>query len=297
MNQHLIVGCGYLGHRVARRWLAQGLDVSAITRRADRAGELKGQGIEPIIADVTDTASLVGLPACDVILYAVGFDRTAGKGIEEVYVSGLANVLDALPVPPRRFIYISSTGVYGQTDGSWVDETSPCQPTRPGGRACLAAEELLTASPFADQSVILRCAGLYGPGRIPRLADVERRQPIAANPDVYLNLIHIDDVAGIVECVGGDSRRPVGGDSCRRLSPLYTVSDGHPVLRRDFYNELAALLNLPQPTFNTPGEAVGNRRAGGDNKRVSNSRMTSELNVTLQCPTYCEGLASIVAGN
>jgi nucleoside-diphosphate-sugar epimerase len=203
---------------------------------------------------------------------------------------------EALSAPPRRLVYISSTGVYGQSDGSLVDENSPCQPTRPGGRACLAAEQRLLDSRFADQSVILRCAGLYGPGRIPRLADVEKQRPIAANPEVYLNLIHIDDVVNIVSaCVGGDSRRPVGGDSCRRLSPLYTVCDGHPVLRRDFYNELAGLLNLPQPTFNTTGEAGGDRRAGGDNKRIDNALMMNELNVTLQYPTYREGLAAIVA--
>jgi len=261
---------------VAGRWLAQGLEVTAVTRRADRADELKGQGIQPIIADVTDPTSLAGLPACDVVLYAVGFDRSAGKGIEEVYVNGLANVLDALPTPPRRFIYISSTGVYGQTDGGWVDENSPCQPTRPGGRACLAAEELLTASPSADQSVILRCAGLYGPGRIPRLADVEGRKPINANPDVYLNLVHIDDVANIVcECLRGDSRR---------LSGIYNV-----------YEELVSLLNLPHPTFGAPGEAVSGRRAGGDNKRINNVRMKNELNVKLQYPNYREGLAEIVA--
>ncbi len=278
--------------------------MSAVTRRADRAAELKGQGIQPIIADVTDRASLAALPACDVVLCAVGFDRAAGKGIEEVYVSGLANVLDALPAPPRRLVYISSTGVYGQTDGSLVDENSRCQPTRAGGRACLAAEKLLTASPFAEQSVILRCAGLYGPGRIPRLADVKQQRPIAANPDVFLNLIHIDDVVNIVcVCAEGDSRRPVGGDSCRptvggdscrRLSTLYTVSDGHPVLRRDFYNELARLFNLPQPIFSTTGETAGDRRAGSDNKRIDNARMKNALSLTMRYPSYREGLAAII---
>ena len=282
MCTHLIAGCGYLGHRVARRWLAAGNRVSAITRSRQRATKLRGEDISPIVADIARRDSLGNLPPADVVLFAVGFDRQAGNSIEEVYVGGLANLLDALPKPPRRLIYISSTGVYGQTDGSWVDELSPCQPNRAGGRACLAAEQLLQASEVAKQTVILRSAGLYGPGRIPRAADFESQSPISANPDVWLNLIHIDDIADLVVQVAADTPP----------SNLYVVSDGNPVKRREFYKYLAELKGLPSPTFAPPEEPSG-RRAGGDNKRVNSQRLVSELQPQLQYPSFREGLAAI----
>src|SRR4051794_21685705 len=96
---HLILGCGYLGRVVARRWLADGQSVAALTR--SHGDELRTLGIEPVIGDVTDPA--LQLPAADVVLYAVGLDRSAGMSMREVYFGGLANVLAALPAV-RRFV-------------------------------------------------------------------------------------------------------------------------------------------------------------------------------------------------
>src|SRR6476469_6727949 len=104
---HLIFGCGYLGTAVAHVWLAGGKRVAALTR--SRAEELRALGIDPIVGDVTEPASF-RLPAADMVLYAIGLDRSARKSMREVYVGGLANVLDALPAP-RRFVYVSSTSV------------------------------------------------------------------------------------------------------------------------------------------------------------------------------------------
>ncbi|MBL8830463.1 MAG: NAD(P)H-binding protein, partial [Planctomycetaceae bacterium] len=124
MSTKLIVGCGYLGLRVAGRWLAQGDTVYAVTRSSARADEWRGLGIHPLIADVTDPASLRDLPVAETVLFAVGYDRSAGKAIGDVYVDGLRHVLDALPTATGRVIYISSTGVYGECDGDWVDEST-----------------------------------------------------------------------------------------------------------------------------------------------------------------------------
>lgn len=283
MVTHLIFGCGYLGHRVAMRWRRDGRPVAAVTRSPQRAQNLAADGLSPVIADVTKPDSLANLPASETVLYAVGFDRAGKQSIEQVYVNGLANVLDALPAPAERLIYVSSTGVYGQTDGGWVDEDSPCAPGRAGGRACLAAEQLLLDSPLADRCVILRCAGLYGPGRIPRLSDVQANQPIRANPDAYLNLIHVDDAADIV-CRVAEIDPP---------SRLYLVSDGHPAPRRDFYNALAKRNGMPPPKFAPPEAADDERRAGGDNKRISNRRLMREIQPQLNYPSYLAGLAAL----
>jgi nucleoside-diphosphate-sugar epimerase len=138
LTSRLIIGCGYLGRRVARSWVARGDTVYALTRSPAHAAELKTLGCQPRFGDVTDPQSLSDLPECDTLLYAVGQDRTSGKTQREVYVEGLKNVLDRVAAKAGQFLYISSTSVYGQNSGEWVDESSPCQPGSPGGRDCLA---------------------------------------------------------------------------------------------------------------------------------------------------------------
>src|SRR3954469_8573501 len=113
----LIMGCGYLGRRIAARACAAGRRVYAATRSPHRADEFHRFGLEPVLCDVLDTDSLQALPAGPDEVYAVGFDRTAGKTMRNVYVDGLENVLNMLDVDDyRRFVYISSTGVYGQAN-------------------------------------------------------------------------------------------------------------------------------------------------------------------------------------
>ena len=121
----LIFGCGYLGRRVATACAANGRRVFAVTRSQNTAAEFRESGWQPVVADITKPDSLGDLPETDGVLFAVGFDRTAGIPIEDVYVTGLKNVLERLPRfsnERQRFIYISSTGVYGQTNGDWVDD-------------------------------------------------------------------------------------------------------------------------------------------------------------------------------
>ncbi len=133
----LIVGCGYLGLRVARLWMAAGHAVAGLVRSAASAESLAREGIRPIVADVTQPSSLLTLPVADTLLYAVGYDPAGGASRSAVYVDGLRAVLDALSPEVRRVILISSTGVYAEQGGAWVDESTPCQPSRESGRACL----------------------------------------------------------------------------------------------------------------------------------------------------------------
>jgi nucleoside-diphosphate-sugar epimerase len=285
-HQKLIIGCGYLGSRVAELWQAKGHEVWAITRSDQRAQAFARQGLRPIVADVLDAESLRGLPQVRTVLFAVGYDRSAGRSIHEVYVDGLRRVVEALPDGVEQFIYISSTGVYGSAGGEWVDEQTPCQPARAGGLACLAAEELLAASRWRAQTVRLRLAGIYGPDRIPRRETLLAGEPIAAPASGYLNLIHVADAAAVV----------LAAETLAKPPAVYCVSDGHPAVRREYYEELARLVGAPAPQFVAPVADSPAAQRAESNRRVGNQRMLSELGVALKYPSFREGLRAITCG-
>lgn len=273
----LIFGCGYLGRRAAKLWSAQGNEVFAVTRRRGARDDVSRLGATPIVADVTDAASLVALPECDVALFAVGYDRDSTQSIGDVYAGGAANVAAALAPTLKKFLYISSTGVYGPGDGGVVDEQTECRPQREGGKACWAAEQALAASPLADRTIVLRLAGIYGPGRLPRVEPLLRGEPLAVDPDAYLNLIHVDDAARVVLAVAAQTAPP----------EMFVVSDGRPVRRRDYLQELASLAGAPPPVFASEGPTATSR--GGD-KRASNRKLTQQLSLAWRYPSYREGL-------
>jgi nucleoside-diphosphate-sugar epimerase len=239
----------------------------------------------PWVGNVTRPETLPRLPAVDTVLWSVGFDRDVAQTIHDVYVHGLRHFLEALPSPVGRLIYISSTGVYGQTDGSWVNETTECRPQRYGGQVFLAGEQLLLQSEFADRSVILRLAGIYGPARLPRLAQLRASQPIDTAPQNLLNLIHVDDAAHVVQQAAARALQ---------LPRVFLVADGRPVVRAEFYAEAARLFGTPPAVFRSvPGGGLADRRGRG-HKRVCNDRMRTELGTRLRYPSYREGLAAIL---
>ena len=279
----LIFGCGYLGLRVARLWLAAGETVFAVTRSAERGRELAAAGVRPIIGDILAETQLPLPQEVRTVLFAVGHDRGI-RSIHETFVRGLAHAILWMPNSIDRFLFISSTGVYGQVTGQEVDEDSPCEPTREGGKASLAAERLLQGSRFDSQAIILRLAGLYGPGRIPRSADVIAGRPIDAPARGWLNLIHVEDAARIALLAEERSKAP----------RTYVVSDGVPVERAEYYAELARLLGAPPPRFVEPAaDSPAVQRAGSD-KRVNPRRMLAELQPRLLYPDYRAGLKGIV---
>ena len=281
----LILGCGYLGERVARRWREAGDEVVVITRSAERATSFGEQGYRAVVADVTRPETLRNLPAADTVLFAVGYDRTSAQSIAEVYAGGVRNVLDALPADTGRFIYISTTGVYGDANGRWVDERTSPDPQREGGRASLAAEQILAAHPLGGRGIILRLAGIYGPGRLPFVDKLRDGQPISAPSAGHLNLIHVDDAATVVLAAG-------------QLTPfdngprIYCVCDGHPVQRGDFYRELARLSGAQPPQFIEPDPNSPRAARAAADRRVRNDRMLHDLSVKLAYPDYRAGLAA-----
>ena len=272
----LIVGCGYLGRRVAKRWLANGQTVFGLVPRPKQARQLELEGVRPIVADVTRPETLASLPPAETVLYSLGYNAHGGSSREAVSIEGLRSVLDALPPGVGRFIYTSSTGVYGQTDGSWVDEHSPCRPTREAGRVLLAAEQLLARHPLGRRTIVLRLAGLYGPDRI-----LPKAQRLAASPSPvatsgYVNLIHVDDAADIVLAA------EVRGEPPR----TYVVSDGHPIDRREYYVRLARLAKVSPPEFLERSAREASLVRAGTSRRVDNTRMLAELGVTLNYPSF-----------
>jgi nucleoside-diphosphate-sugar epimerase len=265
----LIVGYGYLGRRVAD--LDQnGHRITALTRSPEKAGHIKDREHTPIIGDVLDPATLAALPAADVMLIALTHDPESGTSKRALLVDGVANLVRELHSRVGHIVYISSTSVYGQSDGSWVDESSPTEPTTEGGQLTLEAERALQAICNAPGSTcrltILRLAGIYGPQRlIARVDQLRAGRPVAGSPDAWLNLIHRDDAVSIV----GDV---IEG---RGTSRIYLICDDRPVTRGEFYTAIAHEIGAPPPTFD-PDSSEG-RRTRGLNKRCRNTLMHEEL--------------------
>jgi len=293
----LVIGCGYLGRRVAAIWRLRGDRVSALTRSPENAAALQAEGIDPIVGDVLDPASLRNLPSADAVLYAVGFDKTASATKREVYVTGLENVLREIGPRVGRLVYISSTSVYGQDAGEWIDETSICTPSTEDGRICLAAEQMIwrffpsnseaaepVPSPRSDRACganVLRFSGIYGPGRLlRRIESVRGGEVIRANPEGFLNLIHVDDGARIVTELAERGRS----------GATYLVTDDQPIRRREYYTLLARSVGAPAPVFQDDRE-----EAHRLNKRCSNARVRSELGDVFKFPTCETGLADAIA--
>ncbi len=269
----LIFGCGYLGSRVAERWLQQGRTVAALTR--SRGEELTRRGIIPIVGDVCDPQSLTGLPPARTVLYAIGLDRSAVHSMRDVYVTGLTHALQTL-TSANRLIYVSSTSVYGQTDGGWVNESSPTEPLEESGRIVLEAEAVLMK--LRPDAIRLRFAGIYGPGRLLRERSIREGQSLGGDPDKWLNLIHVDDGAAAVLAAEAEA---VPGDLC-------LVADNEPVSRRDFYTHLAELLHAPAARF---VESPASRET---HRRIRNQKMIDHLHLALRFPDYRSGLAQAV---
>jgi nucleoside-diphosphate-sugar epimerase len=275
----LVIGRGYLGDRVVNQWAGEKLYFT--TRNRERAAALERVDRIPVVCDVTKPETLTGLPQVDWVLYAVGLDRSTGQSMRDVYIQGLANVLDRLP-PPKRLVYISSTSVYGQQDGEWVDENAVTEPAEESGRIVLEAESVLRAK--IPAAMILRFAGIYGPKRLLRLNAVQSGEPIGGEPDRWLNLIHVVD--GVQAVYGAFAHGKLGG--------IYNVADGHPCRRREFYGTLANLLGAPEPHFvpRAPGQPPP--RHDRTNRQISNKRMVQELKVLLGYPDFSVGLTASV---
>lgn len=279
-----IVGCGYLGERVAAKISSSGVETHALTRQEERAQEFQRRGWQAHRGDWLQSSSLSNLPRVDTLLVAVTHRAVEGVPPPQTHILGLTNLFAALPKPWPRIVYISTTGVYAQDDGDWVNEDSPCQPTRPGGIAALSAEDWLIKQ-FGNDVTILRMAGLYGPDRIP---NAERmRQKAALNPQdhTYLNLIHIEDAAGY--CV----------EALQRNHPQtrYLVADGTPIRRSDYYQFLLDFLKIDSQSLAVADSPSPLPRRSESNKRIDVSRLHHDFSYRCRYADFREGIKASCA--
>ena len=279
----LIVGCGYVGMALGKELTAHGHEVFGLRRTERGAAELESAGIQGVLGDITRGEDLARLDAeYDWVVNCVS---ASGGGVEDyraVYLRGARNLVAWLEArPPKKFVYTSSTGVYGQTDGLLVDETSPAEPQTETGRVLVEAEEVLleAARRMKLPAVILRLAGIYGPGRGYWLRENLRGQArIEGTGQRLINSIHRDDAAGAI----------LAALHRGRPGEVYNVVDDEPVSQIEFFEWLSTVLagTLP-PAVPEDLQAAGQR--GLSHKRVSNLKLKAELGYRFKFPTFREG--------
>ncbi len=288
MKRLLIVGCGYVGLRVARRAVQSGQQVFALTRGRARFDELRMVGVEPIDGHWLDHNQLQGLPRVEQVLVAVPHRAdelgSAPPATDEAFsvathARGLKHLLTALPPTWSKLCYLSTTGVYGCDSQTWVDESTPVSPKRIGPQIAVAAEHWLEQQLAPERFTVLRLAGIYGPGRIPLADKLRRGEPLEVPRQGYVNLVHVEDIARMIEIV-----------LSRQLERLqYIFSDGCPVLREVLYRRMAELCGVHEPSFVEPAASDSKARRATD-KRVSPARLVQETGYEYQFPDTRSGL-------
>jgi nucleoside-diphosphate-sugar epimerase len=286
----LIVGCGYIGVAIGADLVRRGHVVWGL-RRTDRANtQLVAAGIRPLIADVLNPGSLPSLnDGYDWVVHCVSASGGDPTDYEKTYVEGTRHLISWLSQkPPTRLVYTSSTGVYGNQDGGWVDETSPPNPITETGRILIKAEALLleAAKVKGLPAVILRVAGIYGPERSYWLEQVlAGTAGIDGAGERILNMVHQLDVAGAI--LAALERAETG--------EIYNVVDDEPVKQGIFLKWLAQYLGRPVPELQTV-PPLSSRKRGLTSKCVSNRKLRERLGYRFRFPTFREGYTSLVKG-
>jgi nucleoside-diphosphate-sugar epimerase len=285
-----IVGCGDIGIRVAALEQSAGNQVIGLARSQASVLALSHHGIKPVMGDLDKPDSLQGLPADVRVLYY--FAPPPSKGEDDPRLSALLSAMGNHDLP-RRMVYISTSGVYGDCGGEWVDEDWPVNPRSERGFRRVAAEKRLTdwCSFCKVERVILRVPGIYGPGRLP-VERIRRGVPVVREDESpWSNRIHADDLAQA--CCLAAHRGNAGG--------VYNVSDGNPTTMTDYFCRVADFLQLPRPPAITMEEARITLGPGilsflEESKRLDNRRMLDELGVDLLYPDLSSGLPACVEG-
>jgi nucleoside-diphosphate-sugar epimerase len=285
----LIVGCGYVGLPLGKELVRQGHEVFGLRRSALAAAELKAAGIIPLHADITQPETLAKPPRD--FDWVVNCTASGGGGADDyrkIYLEGNRNLISWLAdAPPKKLVFTSSTSVYGQNDGSVVTEKSPVEPEADTAQVLVEAEKLLLAEVAERQfpAIVLRVAGIYGPGRGHWFKQFLRGEArIEGDGARWLNMIHREDLIGIIIAALRDAT----------LGEIFNAADCEPVSQLKFFEWLAAELQRPLPPA-VPADADLWRRRGVTNKRVSNAKLLAELKYEFQFPDFRAGYAPEIA--
>ncbi|MEN8213791.1 MAG: SDR family oxidoreductase [Pseudomonadota bacterium] len=283
MQKMLIIGCGDIGRRVARIALRRGDGVSALVRTTQSCAALRKLGIDAIQADLDRDIAPLDIEGA-MLLYLAPPPR---RGRED---PRMHHLLQALTGTPEVFLYLGTTGVYGDCNGEWVDESRPVAPLADRAWRRLDAERQLAdaAARHGWRHVIMRVAGIYGAGRLPLQRIRERRPVLRTGQAPYTNRIHQDDLAAITLAL---LDRGVSGE-------IYNVSDGHPGTMSDYFSTVARYAGLQPPPEIDSVQAEREMSAGmlsylRESRRISNRKMMELPGIELRYPTLEDGLKAI----
>jgi nucleoside-diphosphate-sugar epimerase len=274
MARILIAGCGDVGTALGLLLFAQGNEVFGLRRNA----HLLPEAITPIAADITDPEELGDLPEdLDFLFFTATPDNTTEEAYESTYIGGLSNLIASLGRQSlRRIFFTSSTSVYAQTDGEWLDEDSVTEPASFRGRTILDAERLILDGPFP--ATILRAGGIYRPGSMRLLESVRSGKAISIHgPPIYINRIHLTDVVGALAHLM----------NLKSPDSLYIGVDNDPCDLREVVKWIAERIGVPAPT-----EDYSERRRLSS-KRCSNARLRAS-GYQFRYPSYREGYEALL---
>ncbi|KAB0484394.1 SDR family oxidoreductase [Pseudomonas psychrophila] len=277
----LIAGCGDIGSRLATRLLGSDWQVYGLRRSIDRLPA----GVIGVAGDLFGAQCPAQWPTgqIDYLVYSAAATDHDEAGYQAAYVDGLKHTLNWLEQNgqrPKRLLFVSSSSVFGQKDGEWVDETSPAQASNYSGRIMLDAEQVALNSALAAS--VVRLTGIYGPGREWMLGQVRKGYRVAVDPPLYGNRIHADDAAGLLAFLLEADREG------KTLDDIYIGVDNAPVPLAEVVGWLRERLGVTEWA-----EETSTRRAGS--KRCSNARAKA-LGWEPRYSSYREGYAAILDG-
>ncbi|WP_440997446.1 SDR family oxidoreductase [Arhodomonas sp. SL1] len=275
----LIAGCGRIGQRLGRALAGPNVRVWGLRRSANPLPA----PITPLQADLCDPETLTAaLADCrpEAVFYIVTPTEYTDDGYRDAFVLGQRNLIEALQANgavPAWHCFVSSTGVYGQQDGRWVDEDSPAEPTRFSGRRLRDAEAVAHGAPWP--ATVVRFAGIYGQGRDRLLRRVREGAPCQGAPPRWTNRIHEDDCVGFLAHLAG----------LTEPERLYLGVDDEPATECAVMEWLAGQMGCPTPPRHSPEGATANRRYDNGRLRASGYR--------LRYPGFRDGYTALLAGD
>jgi nucleoside-diphosphate-sugar epimerase len=279
----LVIGAGYIGWPLALELKKLGHEVTAIKRSPDPENKFSAAGISLITADVTkpETLKQIQFPF-DWVVNVLSSSKGGVEEYRQVYLEGTRNLIRFFEKnPPKKYVYTSSTSVYGQTDGSAVKETHPTEPASETGKILVETEKLLLDSFQSARfpAIVLRVAGIYGPYRGHLFHQLLKNEAkIPGKGERIINMIHQDDVVGSI----------IAALKSGRPGEIYNVVDDEPLAMVHFFRWLSETLGKWMPDFVSEEEGGPKKRAV-TNKKVQNRRLKMELGYQFKYPTFRQG--------